>query len=112
MGYLSDSEQKMILAKNLTNYIEISGKDQKQIAVELDINPPTFNQWVNGKAIPSVSTLKRIAAYFNATLSQLVDDKAAQPAEASVHDNMLLSAYKKAAPAIQAAVDKLLDIKS
>ena len=54
MSYLDDQRQKEIFSENLTYYIEQSGKDQKRIAIELDINPPTFNQWVTGKAIPSV----------------------------------------------------------
>lgn len=91
MGYFTDKEQKEIIAKNLTYFIKLSGKDQKQIAIDLDINPPTFNQWVNGKAIPSVSTLKRLALYFGTTLTRIVN-----PEEEADKDSMELSKKEKA----------------
>lgn len=69
----SDLEQKKIFAENLKYYVERSGKDQKDIAYDLQVNPPTFSQWATGKAIPSVSMLKKIADYFNAKLTDLVD---------------------------------------
>lgn len=112
MGFSDDQEQKQILSNNLTYLITTTGKDQKEIAIEMDINPPTFNQWVNGKAIPSVSMLKRIAAYFNITLSQLIDAQEQRERTQSEHDKALICAYGKANQSIQEAVDKLLDIKS
>lgn len=93
MGYYSDNEQKAIIANNLSYLIELSGKDQKQISVELDVNPPTFNQWVNGKAIPSVSMLKRIAAYFGVMLTDLVDQRTADSVLTD-KSNKLLSIIK------------------
>lgn len=71
----TDEEQKRILSENLKFFIARSGKDQKQIAIDLDINPPTFNQWVKGKAIPTVSVLRKIACYFNVNLTDIVDKK-------------------------------------
>lgn len=113
MSYLDDQKQKEILSDNLTYYIELSGKDQKKIAIELDINPPTFNQWVTGKAIPSVSTLKRLAAYFNLTLSELVNVRSETTAEPKLtdHEKKLVKAYKKADIGIRNSVDILLKIK-
>lgn len=114
MGFLSDSEQKRIIATNLDNLITLSGKNQYQISVDLDVNPPTFNQWVKGKAIPSVSMLKRLAAYFNVTMSQIVNDQTLKPEhqdpELSDQDRILLEAYHHADKSIQTAVAKLLDI--
>jgi transcriptional regulator with XRE-family HTH domain len=89
MGYYSDNEQKEIISNNLTYLIELSGKDQKQISVELDVNPPTFNQWVNGKAIPSVSMLKRIAAYFGVMLTDLVDQRSSTSAPTDKANKLL-----------------------
>jgi Helix-turn-helix. len=62
MGYYSDQEQRSIIADNLTRfYFPFSKKTKKDVAIDLDINPPTFNQWVNGKAIPNISTLRKVA---------------------------------------------------
>ena len=113
MGFINDSEQKRIFSDNLTRYIILTGKDQKDIAIELDVNPPTFNQWVNGKAIPSVSTLKRIAAYFGITLSQLVDSPERsiyEQTKLSDKEHAIISAYRKANKGLKYAVDKLLEV--
>lgn len=70
---LSDEEQKIVFANNLQYYIRRTGKDQKQIALEMDIKPTTFNQWVKAKAIPAVSEIRKVACYFNIAVSDLVD---------------------------------------
>lgn len=72
---MTDLEQKRIISKNLKRLIESSGKEQKQVAADLDINAPTFNQWVNGKAIPSVSMLHTLAEYFAVRIENIVDEQ-------------------------------------
>lgn len=91
MGFISDNEQKQIIAHNLSYLIELSGKDQRQISIELDVNPPTFNQWVKGKAIPSVSILKKMAAYFGVTLSQIVNDTSKESSPDDVNESLSLT---------------------
>lgn len=113
MGFLEDSEQKRIFGNNLSYLIKVSDKDQKQIAIELDVNPPTLNQWVNGKAIPSVSMLKRLCAYFDCTLSRLVDTpepELSKPNNLTNREIATISALRKADKGIKDAVDKLLDV--
>lgn len=70
---MTDDEQKSIISQNLKHYIERSGKEQKQIAIDLDIQLSTFNSYVTGRALPSVSQLKRIAAYFKVNLLNIVN---------------------------------------
>lgn len=113
MGFLSDNEQKKVISQNLTRYILLTGKDQKDIAIELDVNPPTFNQWVNGKAIPSVTMLKRVAAYFSVPLTGIVDPYtgADEDIELTDKETALVKAYRNAPIGIKSAVNKLLDIK-
>ena len=73
MKLYSDIEQKRIIADNLQDLIKKSNKDQRDIALDLDVNPPTFNQWVTGKATPTVSTLRKVADYFKVSLSYIVN---------------------------------------
>ena len=61
---MTDDEQKKIISDNLQTLIDQSGKEQKQISIDLEIQPTTFNSWVKGRAMPPVSQLQRIAAYF------------------------------------------------
>lgn len=71
---MTELEQKQILSKNLKHYIELSGKEQKQIAFDLGYNVTTFNQWVVGKAIPAVTILHSVAKYFGVSLEDLVNE--------------------------------------
>lgn len=75
MKTYTDLEQKRIIAENLQELIDHSGKDQKNIAIDLGINPPTFNQWVTGKATPQVSTLRKVANYFHVPFSYLINKR-------------------------------------
>lgn len=75
MIYYSDNEQRRIISENLKSLIEGCGKDQKQVAFDLEVNPPTFNQWATGKAIPQIHMLRKIAQYFHVSLSDIIDSK-------------------------------------
>lgn len=112
--YNDDQEQKKIISFNLSRLIVLSEKDQKQIAIDLDINPPTFNQWVNGKAVPSVSTLKRVAAYFSVPLSAIVDPYTASDAHDLVltdDEKELILKYRKMPLSIKGTINILLSYK-
>ena len=114
MSYLEDSEQRRIFSENLRKYIGRSGKTQKDIAIDREVNPPTFSMWVKGKAMPSVSVIRKIADYFGVGITDLVDDKAGkkgavyyldpETAEAAqqMHDNqelkVLFDAARTASP--------------
>lgn len=76
---LTDEEQKKIFSKNLTRYIEISQKTQKEIAAAIDVSPQTFNTWCQGIAIPRMGKVQRLADYFNIGKSDLIDDKPMPP---------------------------------
>lgn len=120
---MTEFEQREIISKNLKKLIDSSGKDQKQIAIELGVNPPTFNQWVNGKAVPLVSTLRKIAEYFNVRLEALInedaeyyfDEKTAEVAQELFEDKnlrMLFSAARDSRPEdLQMAADLLMRLK-
>lgn len=71
---MTDAEQKKIFAKNLNRYINLSGKQQKEIAKDLGYSPTTFNTWCVGKIIPNTGKIQRIADYFNIGKSDLLDD--------------------------------------
>lgn len=72
---MTDEEQKKIFGKNLSRYVALSGKDQKEIAKDLGYAPTTFNTWCVGKIIPSMGKVQRIADYFGIGKSDLLDDK-------------------------------------
>ncbi|MEE3484512.1 MAG: helix-turn-helix transcriptional regulator [Bacteroidales bacterium] len=114
MGYYSDQEQRGIIADNLTRFISLSQKDQKDVAIDLDINPPTFNQWVNGKAIPNISTLRKVAEYFNVGLSDIIDKYTDSDSNHNInpttYELKMISAYRASTSGIKEAVTKLLNV--
>lgn len=76
---MSDEEQKKIFAKNLSYYVHISGKQQKEIAEELNFNQKTFNGWCNGLSMPGMGKVQALADYFGIGKSDLLDEKAPLP---------------------------------
>lgn len=72
---MSDKEQKEIFAKNLCHYVELSGKQQKDIAIDLGFNQKTFNGWCNGLSLPTIRKIQMLADYFHIEKSDLVDNK-------------------------------------
>lgn len=72
---MTDDEQKKIFSKNLRNYVQISGKQQKEIADDLKVNQKTFNGWCVGLSMPKAGKVQTIADYFGIGKSDLLDDK-------------------------------------
>ena len=70
---MDNSEQCKVFGNNLKYLIELSGKEQKNIAIDLDVNYTTFNTWVRGRSMPNYSQLVKLAEYFNTTLYHIVD---------------------------------------
>lgn len=72
---MTDEEQKKIFAKNLSHYVYISGKQQKEIAQELHFNQKTFNGWCNGLSMPTMGKVQVLADYFGINKTDLIDEK-------------------------------------
>lgn len=68
------NENKEILARNLQKYVNRSGKDRKVIAKELGIPYSTFTEWMNGKKYPRINNIEKMAAYFEISKSDLIED--------------------------------------
>lgn len=72
---MTDNEQKRIFSRNLNHYININKKQQNEVAKAIGEKPTTLNMWVNGKSMPSVGKIQKIADYFGIGKSDLTDDK-------------------------------------
>lgn len=68
-------EQKQIFAKNLSYLISQSGKQQKEVAKDLNISYTTLNTWTRGASMPNAAKIQTIADYFNVLKSDLLDSK-------------------------------------
>lgn len=66
-------EQRVIFSDNLTRYIKKSGKTQREVAKDLNINAQTLNTWVRGIALPRMGKVQALADYFNISKSDLLE---------------------------------------
>lgn len=112
---MTDDEQKKIFAKNLSRYITLSGKDQKEVAKELGFAPTTFNTWCVGKIIPSMGKVQKIADYFGIGKSDLLDDKYSEDiaiknakANKDAQARRMLAYFEKLNPDQKDMIEKML----
>ena len=67
-------ENKDILAKNLRRYINMSGKDRKEVARALGLPYSTLTDWVNANKYPRINNIEKMAEYFGVSKSDLIED--------------------------------------
>lgn len=72
---MNNEEQKKIFANNLRHYININGKQQKDVAKAIGEKPSTLNMWATAKSLPTVSKIQKLADYFGIAKSDLIDQK-------------------------------------
>lgn len=63
-----------IFARNLTRYLNLSGKTQKEVAAAVKVSTGTFNDWVKCRVYPRMDKVQLLAEYFGIQVSDLVDD--------------------------------------
>lgn len=67
-------KQKEIFATNLNRLLELAGKQQSDMAKELNINKATVSSWCVGSRIPKMDTIQILADYFRVKKSYLIED--------------------------------------
>lgn len=77
---------KAVFAKNLKRFVDMSGKDRKDITSALGIPYSTLTDWMNGNKYPRINNLEKLASYFGVSKSDLIEDF-----EAKKKDNAVLS---------------------
>lgn len=72
---------KEVFGKNLSFYVEHSGKTKREVANALGVAPSTFNEWTYGKKYPRIDKIEMLADYFGILKSDLIEDKSSNEAE-------------------------------
>lgn len=72
---MSNIGNKETFAKNLSYYLQRSGRDQKEVAEVLGVAPSTFNEWVKAKKYPRIDKIEMLANYFGILKSDLIEEK-------------------------------------
>ena len=76
---MSNIGNKETFAKNLVYYLNISGREQKEVANEIGVATSTFNDWATGKNYPRIDKIEKLANYFGIKKSDLIEDKKSTP---------------------------------
>ncbi len=66
---------KEIFAKNLTYYLNLWDKEQKEVAEYVGVSRASFNDWVKGKNYPRIDKIEKLARYFGILKSDLIEEK-------------------------------------
>lgn len=72
---MSSIGNKEVFARNLSYYLRLKGRDQKEVAEVVGVAPSTFNEWVKGKKYPRIDKIELLANYFGILKSDLIEDK-------------------------------------
>lgn len=66
---------KEIFARNLSYYVEHSGRTQKELAEVVGVAHSTFNDWVKAKKYPRIDKIELLANFFGIQKSDLIEEK-------------------------------------
>ena len=72
---MSNIGNKETFAKNLSYYLKLYGKDQKEVAKFIGVATSTFNEWVKAKKYPRIDKIEMLANYFGIQKSDLIEEK-------------------------------------
>jgi transcriptional regulator with XRE-family HTH domain len=71
---MSNLGNKEIMSKNLRKFVDLNGKDRKDIAKDLNVSYSTFTDWLNGKTYPRIDKIEMMANYFKITKADLIEE--------------------------------------
>lgn len=72
---MSNIGNKAVMSKNLKYYIEISGKDRRELAEIWGFPYSTVTEWINGRKYPRIDRIEVMADYFGILKSDLIEEK-------------------------------------
>ena len=81
----NERDQREIFKNNLNRFVSISPLNQREIADALDVSPQTLNTWCQGKAIPRMAKIQKLADYFGINKTDLLEERTVTVSPATVH---------------------------
>ena len=93
------NNQKKIFSKNLKRLVNNSNLSQREIAISINVSPQTFNTWINGIAIPRMSSIQLLADFFKVEKADLIEE------------NILTTEYQDIALIINQLINNLKESK-
>ena len=108
---MTDEQQRKVFARNLTKYVNQSGKQQREIAEALGFNVKTFNGWCRALSMPTVGKVQAIADYFGIGKSELLDADQDDELRLTFQEQDLVIAFRKSDVLTKQMVLRLLNIE-
>lgn len=65
---------KEIFARNLSRYLQKSGRSQREMADIVGVSSSTFNEWMRAKKYPRIDKIEFMANFFGINKSDLIED--------------------------------------
>lgn len=78
---MTNEWSKKTFARNLSYYMTVSGKSQKELAEIAGVSAPTFNEWIKAKKFPRIDKIQKLADYFGILKSDLIEEKMTEEKE-------------------------------
>lgn len=76
---MKDNEQiKKVFSKNLKKYMTINNLKQSDISSIVNVSQQSVSYWLNGKLLPRMGTIEKLADYFGILKSELLEDDNSQ----------------------------------
>lgn len=72
---MSNIGNKETFARNLSFYLEYTGKSQKEVAKYIGVTPTSLNEWIKAKKYPRIDKIELLARYFGILKSDLIEEK-------------------------------------
>lgn len=112
---MSNIGNKETFAKNLSFYMDVHQKSQKDMAEIVGVAPSTFNDWMKAKKYPRIDKIEKLANYFAIAKSDLIEEPPEEQPESE--RSMLMDAdtfdivckYKGLSPGQKKMVRQFID---
>lgn len=59
----------------INEQIELNGRKKKWVAQQLGVSQEVLSRWINGRSMPSVNNLFKLAKILNCKVDDLYEDK-------------------------------------
>ena len=79
---------KEVFASNLKRYMDMHGKNQKDMAEIVGVSTATFSDYINAKKYPRIDKIDILADYFGILKSDLIEDKGEEIKEPAMYDGL------------------------
>lgn len=111
---MSDIGNKDVFAKNLSYYVDKSGKTRGEICEELGIAYSTFSEWMNARKYPRIDKIELLANYFGIKKSKLIESvshgyQKETPSAERERWERFMEQYADMSPEEQKRIDTVLD---